>query len=230
VSVQIGQQTSDTTDDLQSYSETPVGAPGHAVREAPGLAPGQAPGQAVRTQLHGALPDAGVLATLLIAAILLLWWLRRTPRRYPMRGAAIGFTALAAVVVGVLLAIRVVPGAQGIVAGGHLAYDSAYAAYLRRQPVAPLESYVPLYPDATPAVQVPATWRWEATTTAPVSEVATFYQADRHHQGWKVEMSAGAGVVLLRRAGRTEERLRIQAFPGRHTRIEYELRRHILMP
>jgi hypothetical protein len=223
--VQVGQQTSDTTDDLQSYSQTPDQAPRQAPAQTVGPAP--APGQAVGAIFRRAVPDVGVLATLFVGAVILLWWLRRTPRGSPLRGAAFGFMALAALGLGALVAIRAVPAANAVVVGGHLAYDSAYAAYLRQRPVAPLESYVPLYPGATPPVQVPSTWRWEATTDAPMSAVADFYRADGHHQGWKVEMSARSGVMLMRHAESGEERLRVQAFPGRHTRIEYELRRHI---
>jgi hypothetical protein len=220
--MQIGEQTSDTTDDLEQF---PRAAP--APVRAPVAASGQTPRQAIGALFQHAVPDVGVLATLLVGAIVLLQLLRRMPRDYPLRGAAVGFTALGALGVGVLLAARAWPAAGAVVTQGRAAYDSAHALSLRQRPVEPLESYVPLYPGASPAAQVPSTSRWEATTTAPVSAVAAFYHADPHHAGWKVELSAASGVVLMHPTEGGEERLRIQAFHGHPTRIEYELRRHI---
>ena len=228
--VQIGTQTSDTTDDLQSYG-TPGGTPG--ARDAagtPGASIGSAetqtqPARAIGTVFDHAVPGIGVLAMLLAGAILLLAALRRVPRDYPLRGAAVVFTALAAVGLGALVAVRVGPATTSIVTSQRTVYTTFRKQQAASRPVEPLDAYVPLYPGATPPVLAPSTTRWEATAGASVPAVAAFYKV--HHAGWKVEMSAGSGVVLMRRMGDGEERLRIQAFAGSPTRIEYELRRRI---
>jgi hypothetical protein len=228
--VQIGTQTSDTTDDLQSYG-TPGGTPGG--RDTAGTArasiiPAEAqtrPSRAIGTAFDHAVPGIAVLAMLLAGVILLLAALRRVPRDYPLRGVAVVFTALATVGLGVLVAVRVGPATTSIVTGQRAVYTTFRTQQAASRPIEPLDAYVPLYPCATPPILAPSTTRWEATTGAPVPAVAAFYKV--HHAGWKVEMSAGSGVVLMRRTSDGEERLRIQAFAGSPTRIEYELRRRI---
>lgn len=217
-------QAADATDDLQASTPAAPDVP-TSTSQAPstGAVPPPAPG-GVGAVFHPALPAIGVLAVLLVVAILVVRRMSRMPRDHPMRGAAMGFSALVAAVLGVLLLLEATPAGGALLTRGH----AAYAEYLRERPADPLESYVPLYPGATPAQLVPSTQRWEASTSAPISAVAAFYQATDHHAGWKVELSAASGVVLMRHATGGEERLRIQAFRTKaQTRIEYELRRHI---
>jgi hypothetical protein len=200
-------QAADTVDDLQPSIPVVSGGGTHA---------SSAPPSADTVTPLGFAEVPLVPAVLLAGALVVLVVTRRTWVRIV---AVIVVLAMAGVLV-----VHTVPAAGALVTRGH----AAYAQYLQDRPVDALEQYVPLFPGASIAQLVPSTRRWEATTTASVAAVGTFYQAEAHHAGWKVEMSAASGVMLMRHAGGGEERLRIQAFAGSPaTRIEYELHRRI---
>jgi hypothetical protein len=179
------------------------------------------------------LPNSWVLLAILVATLLFLGYLTRTPRDYPLRGKLMAVAALVVAALTLVLAGRAAGPAMALATQA----DRARATYLESRPADSLAAYVPIPSTVAGVRTVDAagpdlggnrpTTRWTARVARGGLEVMRFYHDPRNHDGWRVELSADSMLVLARdrRAlgQRGMERMRIQLrAPGG---VEYELTR-----
>jgi hypothetical protein len=187
------------------------------------------------------MPNIWVLLALLVGTGLLVRYLLRVPRDYPLRGKLLGIASTALFVLTAVVVFQVAKRLPVL----SVSARRAASEYIAARPAASLATYVPLYPGADMARLLPGpsqplggrlSTRWTATTDAPIAHVVSYYRDPAHHVGWTVEVLAESGVMLKRSRlplGQTGvERLRIQARPGAsatnsRTTIEYELTRRL---